>query len=461
MAAEDEALQGTLETDAGDIGGDIAGDVIAGARALTVRSAALWVHRYVGLLMTVFLVVAGVTGSLLAFYVELDEALNPNLYRVTPAAPGEPTLDPFEQREALQRQLPPGLWAHRVSFEAREGVASLMSVSAVPGVEYEGDDEFFLDPYSGRVLGSRHWGELSQGMRNVMPFLYRLHYSLALGEVGSTLFGIVALLWTLDCFVGGYLTLPAARRGQVRRGGRAWLARWKPAWLVRGGQLFSWIFTWHRASGLWVWALLLVFAWSAVGLNLREVYHPVMNAVFGLEERAFQRLPKHDAPPMTPELGWLDAHRRGRALMAEQALERGFEVLSERRLVYDAEFRAFRYQVQSSFDVSDRYAATTVWFDAESGALLAFEAPTGQSAGQTITTWIYQLHFGAVRVLGFPYRIAVCLLGVATAVLSITGAWIWWVKRSKRSKRMSSQRGPASSRIAASGRRNLAAIERG
>jgi uncharacterized iron-regulated membrane protein len=37
------------------------------ARVWTVREVALWVHRYVGLLMSVFLVAAGLTGSLLAF----------------------------------------------------------------------------------------------------------------------------------------------------------------------------------------------------------------------------------------------------------------------------------------------------------------------------------------------------------------------------------------------------------
>lgn len=35
------------------------------------------VHRYAGLAMTVFLVIVGLTGSLLAFYHELDSWLNP------------------------------------------------------------------------------------------------------------------------------------------------------------------------------------------------------------------------------------------------------------------------------------------------------------------------------------------------------------------------------------------------
>lgn len=403
------------------------------ARPLALRAVALWVHRYVGLFMAVFLVVAGVTGSLLAFYHELDELLNPALYQVRPPAAGARLLDPFEQREALQRQLSPGLFAHRVILEGRPGVASLLDASPAPGVDYEGDDDFFLDPYTGRVIGSRRWGDVTQGVRNLMPFLYRLHYSLALGEVGVSLLGIVALLWTLDCFIGGYLTLPSSSPRR-RPGAKVWLARWKPAWLVRGGQLFSLVFTWHRASGLWVWAMLLVFAWSGVALNLREVYNPVLVAAFGPQQRASSRLPRHDPPVLTPGLEWREAHRRGQALMAAQAAQQGFEVFDERRLVYQPRAAAFRYQVRSSLDVSDRYAGTTLWFSGEDGRLLEFEAPTGQNAGRTLTTWLYQLHFGAVNGLGLPYRIFVCLLGLAIAALSVTGVWIWWVKRAKRVK---------------------------
>jgi uncharacterized iron-regulated membrane protein len=413
-------------------GAAVRGGARSRARSFALRSVALWTHRYVGLLMTVFLVIAGVTGSLLAFYHELDEALNPSLYRASPPAPGAALLDPFEQRATLERQLPAGLRAHRMSFEVRAGVASVFEVSAPIGVTYEGDDEFFVDPYSGSIRGSRRWGDVSQGVRNLMPFIYRLHYSLALGEVGTLLFGVVALLWTMDCFIGGYLTLPPPRGSQGRRGPRAWLARWKPAWLVRGGQLFSWIFTWHRASGLWVWAMLLVFAWSAVGLNLRQVYEPVMKAAFGLEGFAYQSLPKRDAPLLEPGLDWREAHRQGQALMADRAREQGFDVLAERRMVYHPEVGAFRYNVRSSLDVSDRYPNTTVWFDAQSGTPLGLDLPTGESAGSTITTWIHQLHFASVGALGFPYRVFVCLLGLAIAVLSITGAWVWWVKRAKR-----------------------------
>ena len=35
-----------------------------------------------------------------------------------------------------------------------------------------------------------------------MAFVYRLHYSLALGDFGLWLFGVAALVWTLDSVVG-------------------------------------------------------------------------------------------------------------------------------------------------------------------------------------------------------------------------------------------------------------------
>jgi uncharacterized iron-regulated membrane protein len=399
-------------------------------RRRAARAVALWLHRYVGLCMALFLVVAGLTGSLLAFYHELDARLNPGLFHAAEPAAGARALDPFELREALQRQLPLGLEARRVSLESRAGVNALLEVSAADP-KSEGDDEYFLDPYTGRVLGSRRWGDLKQGMVNLMPFVFRLHYSLALGNVGSFLFGVVALLWTIDCFVGAYLTLPAPRT-VGRRGFAVWLARWKPAWLVRGGQLFSWVFTWHRASGLWVWVMLLVFAWSAVGLNLHQVYGPLMKAVVGLEEWPSDRLPTYDPPLAEPGLEWREARRRGQALMAEQSAQLGFTIHAERLIAYHPDYGAFRYQVYSSLDISERFAATTVWFERQTGALLAFEAPTGQNTGRSLTMWLYQLHFGAVDGLGSPYRVFVCLMGLAIAVLSVTGVWVWWVKRMRR-----------------------------
>jgi len=396
----------------------------------TARAVALVVHRYVGLAMAVFLLVAGCTGTLIAFYEELDDSINSDLHAVQAPADLEGPLDALELRERLISQLPAGFDVGYAPLHVAPD-RSLQFFVTPANDATDADDNYFVDPYSGQVLGSRRWGDIGQGARNLMPFLYKLHYSLALGDVGMLLFGIIALLWTLDCFVGAYLTLPQRRKG-ARNSERSWLSRWKPSWLIRANKLFALIFTWHRATGLWVWAMLFAFAWSAVGLNLNGVYTPVMKAIFGTEAPAYERLPQLEQPRPDPELSWLEARAVGRDAMAALGNDRGFQVLEERGLSYRAGTGLFRYRVLSTLDIADRFADTTLWLDGNSGQLVEFEQPVGENLGGTVSTWLYTLHFGDVASLGVAYRFFVSLMGAAVALLSITGVWIWWRKRKQR-----------------------------
>jgi uncharacterized iron-regulated membrane protein len=396
--------------------------------ALGMRPLAILIHRYVGLAMAVFLLVAGLTGSLLVFYTELDRLASGSLQLVDPPHPDAPLLEPFELAERIQAALPGA--GDSVFFDLKPRAA----VSVWLEVEPEEWREAFVDPYTGRVLGQRNWGDLSEGWINLMPFLFQLHYALALGDVGVLLFGIVALLWTVDCFVGVYLTFPLPeRRASVRPS--VWLRRWAPAWLVRSSRLFSFVFTFHRASGLWAWILLLVFAWSAVGMNLSDVYRPVMNATFGMTEPVHDTLPELGRPHPKAQFSLREAHGIGRKLMAKEAGARGFRILGEDHLYHAAEHDAFVYGVLSSLDISKKYPRTEVYFSAKDGHLLGFDAATGLAAGNTITNWLYGLHFAAVW--GLWYQIVVVLMGLLVAVLSVTGVWVWWVKRQKRARAVS------------------------
>ncbi len=396
-----------------------------------MRRIALVLHRYVGLLMAVFLIVAGLTGSLLAFYHELDVLLNPGLRRVPLPSPTAAPLDTFTLHERLHAAVP-GIKVDTIPLKPVEPGHAV--VFFVETDDESADDEYFLNPYTGEVIGSRKWGDITQGTKNLMPFAYRLHYSLALGEVGSLLFGIIALLWTFDCFVGAYLTFPPRQAGVVNPPNaaprRGWWRCWWQSWKVKTGGLFKTTFTFHRASGLWLWALLFVFAWSAVGLNLQPVYHPVMNATFGMGPQVRQMLPKRDTPLAAPKLDWQAAHARGRMLMAAEAAARGFTLGDEEQLRYLPKTGTYQYRVHSSLDVSRRRSGTFVCFDGDTGEKRAFQSPTGEAMGNTITSWLYALHFAAVG--GLPYRILVSVGGVLIATLSVSGVIIWWVKRKSR-----------------------------
>ncbi len=390
-----------------------------------VRRVPLLVHRYVGLVLALFLVIAGLTGTVLVFREELDEGLNPELFFVGSEGSNEP-LDPFA---VARRTLP--LQEGGVGWDVRFNLKEGKTVEVWRATEQETYVQRFVDPRTGKLVGEREWGNIGEGLRNLVPFIYRLHYSLALGEVGTVLFGVIALFWSLDCFVGAYLTLPARGPRDAKPGGPVlWLRRWLPAWLVRSNSWYAWSFTWHRASGLWLWGLLFVFAWSAVGLNLWPVYRPVMAATLGMQDTTHDRLPTL-APPFAPSpLAPERAYQLAKEYMEGELADRGAHVQQEQSLTYAPEHAAIVYRVQSSLDIQDRYPRTEVYLDSTTGARLGFDAPTGQAAGNTVTQWLYALHMGTVG--GIAYRLLIAVVGVLVAVLSVTGVVIWWRKVQKR-----------------------------
>ena len=386
-----------------------------------MRALTLLVHRYVGLLLAVFLAIAGMSGSLLAWNEELEAAISPQLFRV--AAPASATrIDPLLLHAQVAARYPHAL-AARLPLEFGDGRSVLFSLRPLPKGKPLPNDQVFVDPYTGQVLGQRRWGDISQGMENLMPFIYRLHYSLALDGIGTVLFGIVALLWTLDCFAGAWLTLPNQRA--MGEPARRWPARWWQAWKLRSGSAYKISFNLHRAGGLWTWAMLFVLAWSSVAFNLPQVYDPAMKAVFA-HQRALETIPKLARPKLAPALAWEQALPAARGLMAQQARAGGFVVLAEKSLLYDPQRGIYRYDVRSSHDIRHRGGHTRLVMDANTGASKGLWLPTGAAAGDTVSTWLATLHMAAMG--GWPLQLLVFLMGLAVTLLSVTGVHVWLKK---------------------------------
>ncbi len=386
---------------------------------LRLRDVAVILHRWVGLFMAVFLIVAGLTGTMMAYYGPLDRLLNPELFVAEPPRPGAPLLDPFVLLDRLNEQLPE---QHRTGDV-------ILNLEPGSTVNYWIDGrETFVNPYTGKIQGSREFGSFSEGRKSILTFFYEMHFTLALGDVGYYLMGVVALLWCFDCFVGAYLTFPpgSPTKGSAVR----WFVRWGQAWLLKTKQLFSLVFTWHRASGLWVWGMFLVFAWSAVALNLYDqVYGPVMNTLWPAKA---QEPPELEEPREAPRLDQRSAYTKARAELSRVARERGFEVYGERYLYYAPEHGTYVLSVYSSLDVGERLAETAVHIDGDDGHFIALTAPTGHDARSTFDHYLIALHFGAWDAGGAAYRAFVAVMGVVVSLLSVTGIWIWLRKRGKR-----------------------------
>lgn len=388
-----------------------------------MRHVALALHRIVGLALAGFLVIIGTTGSIIVFFNELDEWANPGLLRVQP---GANHVDFIKLRAALQAGDPRShIYGINFPQDATETVSFYVEGAVDPGTGAIVDlpyDQVFADPYTGRRLGERHWGDLSLDSKDLTTFIFFLHYSLILPEdFGEPFMGVVALVFAFDCLVALYLTFPRLqpRAGHERA---SFLRRWKRSWLVEtAGSRFRIVFDWHRASGLWIWPMLLVFAMSGFAFNLPSTYAAIMGRITHYVD--VDAMPWRAAPLVSPAIDWPTAMALGQTYMRAAAESQGFTIEHPAALIYRREKGLYDYRVQSSRDISI-YGYTSVAIDATSGALLAVELPTGQYAGNTFTSWIKALHQG--MVFGLPYRLLCSALGLTLVALTITGVSIWY-----------------------------------
>lgn len=388
-------------------------------RKATLRAWAVGVHRWLGLVLVGFLVVAGLTGSVMAFYPQLSVLTAPSLFRVEPPVAGARSLDPLVLRERLLLQRP-DVEADTVPLRVEPGRALMFPVKPA---QADGDDELYVDPYSGRIQGQRRWGDLGQGMRNAVPFVYRIHYCLTVDGIGQKILGSIALAWLAASMLGLALTVPSAVRGSAARW-RAWRSAWRPR--LRGSALGI-SFSVHRAGGLWLWLMCIVMAWSAVGLTLGpQVYQPVMRTLGGTEPPGVPLLPQ---PHPIPELSWNQALLIARAHMDQQLRARGDRMEWEDSLGYDRTRAAFAYRVHTRNDIGNRRAHTTVWLDTQTGKLLAFQPTMGTTRGQWTSAWLLALHRADLGTA--VYRVFECLFGLALAGIATSGAVLWWVRRGR------------------------------
>ncbi len=396
---------------------------------MTVRQRFVVLHRYAGLVMAGFLIIAGLTGALLVWYYELDAVINPQWLQVDPPAAHSEPRSPFALRDQVDAAYPDAAvnWMMLAPPDAHSPVRFFLS--AKPGAPALPIDEVFVNPYTGQILGGRLWGNLSQGLANLMPFVYRLHHSLALGTIGTWIFGVVALLWTLDCFVGAWLTFPPPRRRNARHRPRRFWTRWAKAWRIRwraGGHKRT--FDLHRAGGLWPWALLLVFAWSGVALTLYDqVYRPTTGLFLSFQENPLDTVPTRANPNPQPPIGWEPGYHAARQHLEALAQDRNLKIHAVERFAYTPHKNALKLMARTSRDVNERFGETWVYVDATEGSLLGYYLPTGEAAGNTVTTWLTSLHIAAVGGMG--YRVVATVLGLVVIVLSVTGVMVWWRKR--------------------------------
>ncbi|SDM10029.1 Uncharacterized iron-regulated membrane protein [Oryzisolibacter propanilivorax] len=398
---------------------------------------AFWtvVHRWAGLAVALFLIVAGLTGAVISWDHEIDEWLNADIMHT----PGRGALqDPLALAAAVEADDPRAEVSY-MTLGLEEGHAASFLVrpriDPATGARYTlGYNTAYVDPVTARITGHRDSRSIALSQRNLMPWLRHLHESLHVPAFwgsdrwGFRLMGAVALVWLLDSFVALYLTFP--RRQVARTAPRHWLQRWRPAWAVRwraGGYRLN--FDLHRAGGLWVWIVILVVAFTSFSLNLyREVFYPLMSRISTTTPGPYETL-------VPAPLGSFIAPRIGFAQAIDIARSEGHRLGLPHPpggIWYGGDYPFYNV---SFFDPGDEGGSlgmglSNVYVSSQTGEVLGAHRPWHGTAADVFVQLQLPLHSG--RILGLPGRILMSAMGLLVVMLSVTGIVIWARKRRAR-----------------------------
>jgi uncharacterized iron-regulated membrane protein len=380
-------------------------------------------HRWFGLTAAAFLFISGATGAVISWDHELDAWINPDLY----AAPGRgDPLPPLALARGIEAADPRVQVSYLpLSAEPGETILAFVEARQDPATHkpFELDyNQVAIDPVTGALQGKRQWGAVSLAPHDLLPFLYKLHYSMHIPDVGGyelgTLFmGVIAVAWVFDTLIALWISFP---------GWRAWKRSFAFRWRAGGHKL---VFDLHRSGGVWLFLLVLMLAVTSVAMNLRtQVMRPLVNWVSPLSPSPFDGRAPIAADKIVPARV---TPAQALALAREEGQRRGW-TQPPGGLFVEPEFGVYGV---GFFDAAHSHGDgglgnAWLYFDMQTGALAGADIPGTGSGGDIFMQAMFPLHSG--RIIGMTGRILVSLMGATVAMFSVTGVLIWARKRKAR-----------------------------
>lgn len=368
-------------------------------------------HRWSGLALLAFLLIAAVTGALLAFRWEIDALINPGLFKV------QAGVQVLPQQTVIARveQHFPGTLVSSITYPQSPEDALRLSLKSklkahvahkhVPGMKAEVTfNQVFVNPYTGDILGKRNTSAFVLDRVNFIPFMVRLHYSLFLEKWGVWTMGGVALIWFITSFLGMALSWP-----------RLWTAvkSWRPVLAIRRQQgSYKFNYDLHRSASVITLPVLIVVAFTSVYLNLPEVVKPVIAKFSPIGSNA-------DAP------GAMPVSVDDTVISPEQAASTALKVLPQAR-VYSVsrDFRKGLYTVRLRLpgDVSPT-GNNSVFIGMVDGEVNYTRLASERSGADGFIAWQFPLHTG--KAFGLLGQILVCIGAIALVAMCVTGFNVW------------------------------------
>ncbi|WP_238527248.1 PepSY-associated TM helix domain-containing protein [Methylomonas methanica] len=373
-----------------------------------IRQQWLAVHLYLGLSLGLLLSVIGITGSLLVFYLELDEVLNPELAIAEPSAPRLPYQTIFNAIRQAEPDRPNG-WRLEIPDNPRRVITARYYKPRE--TEQLGFAPLLLSvhPQTGEVLKQRFWGQFA------MTWLYDLHYTLLLAASGKIVMAVVGGCLLVSLLSGLYLWWPSA-------------GKWRSALGIKskaGKQRLT--YDLHKVAGVYGFIAMLALALTGIALEIPDYVNPLIGYFSPLQQQsaAKSQIVEQSAAITLDRAVAIARQRFPQAELAWIETPHGRD-------------GCYRINLYQSGEPSRRFPKTNVWIDQYSGRVIRVNDPFTETAGDTLIHWLHPLHSG--EALAMPGRLLVLAAGLSCPLLFVTGVMRWLQKRSGRRRLIEANR---------------------
>ncbi|MBD2770014.1 PepSY domain-containing protein [Hymenobacter sp. BT664] len=389
------------------------------------------IHRYLGLASGLVIVWVCLTGSILAFEKEIEQAWHPERYFVAPATTAPLPL--AQVVEAVRARKPKakiaGLKVYNdptrtveVSLAGGPGEGSkgtgpaATSKAGSPkgkGKGEGGGPRVYVNPYTAAITGEVNPRD------TFFHTVEQLHRGLVAGKIGKLVMGVNASMFLFILGTGLVLWWPATRQALTSRLRVKWSSGWK-----RVNHDF------HLVLGFYASLFLFVLALTGVGMSFDWVGE-------GINKLTHSPL-KRPEPPLSAAPG------AGAAPFAPAAA-----LALARQQAPDAESYTIQLPKESTGSIRvailcpgavSENATDEVYLDQYSGRVISGQTYEQRPLGQRIRGLFKPVHTGAVG--GWPTKVLVLAVSLLGATFPVTGT-VMWLNRRRKQRRNSGRLQPA------------------
>jgi uncharacterized iron-regulated membrane protein len=365
------------------------------------------IHLWLGLTSGLFVCFLGITGCLLAFEREIENVTQP--YRFV--EPQKRTYLEPSRLKAIADKHVPGKHAHSISYQP--GKASQV-------VYYGFKPEYywivFLNPYSGEVLKVKNMEE------DFFRIMITGHYYLWLPpNVGQPVLATATLLFLFLLGSGLVLWWPKNKAASKKRFSIKWSAKWKRVNFDLHNVLgfyMTWILIFIAFSGLvmgFQWFAKSAYWVSSAGKSLNLFEESISNQTLA---------PNFAGRKPAMDILW------ARTLKSLPGFTGSMEV-------HVPEGPKASIEITVNPDTDTFWRTDYRYYDQYSLKEIPVRHVYGKIANAGVADKLmrmnYDIHIGAIA--GLPGKIMAFLASLVAASLPITGFFIWWTKRQKKTKK--------------------------